>query len=458
VPYWLTAYRPRQFRAGFIVTDPTRGAQKIDDAGSYSGWDILPTINEGYRRVANWNDWLQMRLNRKATLAIVWRGGETKPDWLNAWNPSENVVVAGKTFPTFRKSFGAGRVDLGGVYNPSENPAGGRDTYWVLFAESDGKRAAAPPVPAGNQVPAPNQTCPAWLHDSYSTTGPDGQRYPTWHHQIDPVHWCYFRHEHGSDPAHFAGDYANALGYVAAKHGMAEPHNGFKNLTFESNGARWFVTLHMGTAGLGRACARFHTLDVAARSAGTGELLADLHLMADFGPSVVNDGGAYLTPPACPDQGAQAGDSHGVRRLPTQDTGSIGYEPWRPDFSSSVIGLSGTMVINNTDPMVICNTAVCDQAVSTNLSGSLRFLDANGFTIAAGSKNSGVFYTDPMGRTFVDAGAAGAVRQFIKPGLSLVLNHGDKCRDLDAWGAAFICGTSTPSLATNREGSIAAPN
>ena len=401
---------------------------------------------------------LQLRLNRAAVLAIVWRGGATRPTWLNVWTKGTDVVVNGKILPTFRKSFSGGSVALGGVYNPGEIPVGGRDTYWVLFAEADGLRSAPPSVPAGRTLPQPNQTCPSWVHDQYVTTGPDGRTYSTWHNQIDPVYWCYFRHEHGSDPAPFSPTYQNALGYVAALHGMTEPHAGFKNITFVSNSARWFISIHMGTASLGRVCTRFHTVDVAVRDVGSGVLLADLHLMADFGKSVVNKGDAPLTPPSCPDQATQAAGSFGIRKLPTVETGSIGYEPWRPDFAKTVVGLSGSLLINNPDPMLICNTAICDQGVTTGLSGSLRFVDANGFTIAAGTKNSGVFYTDPLGRTFVEPGAAGAVRQYIKPGLKLVLQHGDKCRDIDAWGRPFICNSGATSYPTNREGSLQSPN
>ncbi|MBU2695584.1 hypothetical protein [Pimelobacter sp. 30-1] len=47
-------------------------------------------------------------------------------------------------------------------------------------------------------------TCPATLHASYETVGPDGKVYPTWHpaRVVDPAtgQLCTFGHEHGADP------------------------------------------------------------------------------------------------------------------------------------------------------------------------------------------------------------------------------------------------------------------
>src|SRR5690606_23823597 len=47
--------------------------------------------------------------------------------------------------------------------------------------------------------PGPNE-CSAEIHNSYSTVGPDGKLYPTWHPPIDPATGCSFGHEHGRDP------------------------------------------------------------------------------------------------------------------------------------------------------------------------------------------------------------------------------------------------------------------
>ena len=48
--------------------------------------------------------------------------------------------------------------------------------------------------------PSGTDTCSKAVHDSYSTIGPDGLRYPTWHPPVDPATGCTFGHEHGRDP------------------------------------------------------------------------------------------------------------------------------------------------------------------------------------------------------------------------------------------------------------------
>ncbi|NNM34559.1 MAG: hypothetical protein HKO53_15880 [Gemmatimonadetes bacterium] len=52
----------------------------------------------------------------------------------------------------------------------------------------------------GIWTPGPYDTCSKEIHDSYSTIGPDGRLYPTWHPANDPATGCSFGHEHGRDP------------------------------------------------------------------------------------------------------------------------------------------------------------------------------------------------------------------------------------------------------------------
>jgi hypothetical protein len=49
--------------------------------------------------------------------------------------------------------------------------------------------------------PGPNDTCPISVHQQFSTRGPDGKLYPTWHPPTDPGTGCTFGHEHGRDPS-----------------------------------------------------------------------------------------------------------------------------------------------------------------------------------------------------------------------------------------------------------------
>src|SRR6478736_2448808 len=76
---------------------------------------------------------------------------------------------------------------------------------------------------------ASSALCPAWVHARYTTAGPDGKQYPTWHPPIDPEFGCLFGHEHGADPRTANADATlPAFGYAAALMGMSEPHEGFK--------------------------------------------------------------------------------------------------------------------------------------------------------------------------------------------------------------------------------------
>ncbi|WP_202382016.1 hypothetical protein [Leucobacter chromiireducens] len=65
-------------------------------------------------------------------------------------------------------------------------------------------RTASKAYAERNWTPAAVDTCPAALHASYQTIGPDGKIYPTWHpaQVTDPAtgETCSFGHEHGADP------------------------------------------------------------------------------------------------------------------------------------------------------------------------------------------------------------------------------------------------------------------
>ncbi len=70
-----------------------------------------------------------------------------------------------------------------------------------LSGPGGGDPLAAPPsIAFSTWRPGPNDTCPLSVHQSYSTVGPDGKAYPTWHPPVDPATNCTFGHEHGRDP------------------------------------------------------------------------------------------------------------------------------------------------------------------------------------------------------------------------------------------------------------------
>lgn len=117
-------------------------------------------------------------------------------------------------------------------------PEGADRNYRVLLAEADGRPSPAPAVPVGLEVPVPNGACPAWVHDQYAAEGHDGRTYRSWHPQLDPVHWCAFGHEHGSDPGPIG--YAPTFEYVAAHRPQSEMHEGFKGFAIEGDGVDWY--------------------------------------------------------------------------------------------------------------------------------------------------------------------------------------------------------------------------
>lgn len=437
-------------------------------ASPYDNWDVLRlpgnAINDGINTTMSDPNWLTLQLNRPATVAIVWRGQMAPPAWLASWTPAEQVTIDGASYPSYRKSFPAGPVTLGGVNDPGATTS--QPTYLVLFAEADGTPTPPPGVPDGKEMPQPNQPCPAWVHDQYVTTGPDGQLYPTWHPQIDPVYWCYFQHDHGSDPALFLPNYKPAYGYTATAMGDAEPHVGFKSYVFDDGqGHQWLITHHFGTGSVKRACVRFHTVDVAVADKSSGELLADIHLMGDFGKSVVNKTGEPLTPSSCPDQAAAptAEGSHGLRMIPVATRDSVGYEPWRLGDSANILGFkSAGLTFNTPQGAVICNDVTCDEPVATGSSGVFRFLSfATGLGFTAGD-HTGEFYTDVYGKTLLSVGQEGAVRQYIKPGINISLTRATDDEELypsDPWHVLYVVAQTAPiDRDMNLEGALQTPN
>ena len=78
-----------------------------------------------------------------------------------------------------------------------------------LLAACGSETAGGPHDPPANAPPSvayvtwnpgPGDTCPIAVHNRYSTVGPDGKLYPTWHPPVDPETGCWFGHEHGRGP------------------------------------------------------------------------------------------------------------------------------------------------------------------------------------------------------------------------------------------------------------------
>jgi hypothetical protein len=408
-------YRPRQFASGLNIN-----GLRVDNPGSFNGWDVF---NPHHRLDTT----MRIRLNRQATVSVVWMTtSEGPPSWLSSWQSAGTVSISGKDRSVYRKVLGAGNHDLGGFRY-------GNEPYLVLLAESNGSPSAAPATPAGKTAQQPNQLCQDWVHDLHVVTGPDGRTYRTWHPQIDPVYSCYFGHEHGNDPSSVAPGYKPLYGYVNHNHGLDEAHHGFKTYAFRdaSQNVDWVITQHQGTSTRNVLCGRFHAVNVAAFQ--NGVKMADLHFMADFGTSRFAATNDNMTPPECPTQGDIK--SEGLRRVPQSRAGSEdGYTPYIMNGSFTAIGLRMNAGFLTTDGRTGCPDKTCSQLhVNQTNTGSRRRLQVldSGLTInrAIKTTSSGTFYTNGSADTIVAAGTANAVQQYIAPGFSADLRVARADRD-----------------------------
>lgn len=363
-------------------------------------------------------DWLTLTLNRAAQLTIP---GPRLP-WMTDWKQAP----AG-----FSKVFPAGVAQLG--------PPSGR-VYSVQLAEADGSPSPVPDVPAGQVAPVAGQRCPAWVHDQYQATGPDGISYRTWHPQIDPVYWCTFGHDHGTRPP--AG-FQPVYGYTASRHGMTEPHVGFKTNTIQTAAdTYWVITQHFGTSGLGRACTQFHTVDVAYLQGG--DLKADLHFMGDFGKGQTIALQVTRDITGCPVDQSKI-TSGGARKLHLLD--NKGYEAWRLDDSALNIGLDlRDTTFYTGDALTACASTACTSLIPrpvANYGVDHRVSLEPGLKLSGTGGTSGVFYSDPLGRTLVSQDTPGATQQYIEPGLAVTDTSPHRtCWTADAWGGPLHCGGS----------------
>lgn len=232
--------------------------------------------------------------------------------------------------------------------------------------------AATPPT-----LPA----CSAARHAQYTTIGPDGHTYQTWHPLIDPYGGCVFDHEHGSNPALFLPGVPGksgvwpAFGYSAAQMGMTEGDAGFKVYVFRVQGRRFMLTHHFGTANAAlAACTTMHTFDVVEYDEASKTIVRQQYGMANFGAAVENATGQRIAAPC------NTGTGTGVRMFPVATSGSIGYEPWRADITGA--GLDARITINTFNPQTACQDITCTVNIARTdvggpARGTLRRLEIN---------------------------------------------------------------------------------
>ena len=482
-------YRPNQAHPNLLL-DLRNQTSYLGNAGPYTNWDVLVTDTKGIFTIYTPGDFLHIELNRSATVVVAQRAGNpsNRPAWLNDWELGTpiTVIINGNTSGavTYTKVLPAGEHNLG-------VPGSQGDPYFLLLGEADGTPSSPPSVPTGLESPQPNQYCPAWIHDQHVTEGPEGRMYRTWHPQIDPVYWCYFGHEHGSDPIEFGdGTFHPKYNQYTHLNGRFEPHGGFKGVLLrDENDREAYITQHFTTSDLNRACSRFHATDIAfADSDGT--LVGDLNLKGDFGvPYAVEAGGPFfrMRPSACP----EVGDLEGVsgKRLIAVNMPGTGYESWQWNPYTTVFPIVLSFVITTHNPMTRCafgdmnadGTYRCDPPAGSGYSpahhlgatqdGSMRWLifpaQRNfGFDTRSSSVPQGSFCTDWKGWELLDCGDPQAVEQYLKPGVLFTLSNGpvaapapaNKWQVLEPWRAVYVNpGPALAAVDRNLEDHIIVP-
>lgn len=417
----------------------------------YEGWDVLETPGSD----TSGADWLHLSLNRDAQVVVVW---ENSAPWLSGWQKGQTSLTENdraKDFITYTKDFPKGEAVLGG-------PGKDKGHYTVLIAEQGGVASQEPPLPNNeDERPLPNATCPAWLHNAYQATGPDGYQYKTWHPQIDPVYWCYFGHEHGSDPSLIG--YDAKLNFTATYNGrQAEQHQGFKGFAIrdEEQGLGWYINVHATTSDIARVCVQFHTVVVAVTDLNSGELLAELSYKGDFGGVVANRKGEndtvpFIRPANCLDQVPEDTGIKPVKRIRVANESSIDngdYERWFGGITRELgMDFKGDFgfEVDIRNPGTSCNTFACTGDHVNNSQGDRRTIRLREIRIKhdafKDSDGDGVFYTNPYGTAPANEGEEGAVRQYIKPGLDITSPDAFFATQ-DAWRARYTGEHRVPGI------------
>lgn len=451
-------YWPRGMAKGLDIEPHPDYAEQIDSAGRYAGWDVLsPSTNWEFKNIGPRADWMNFTLNRPARVAVIWRDDFPLPSWLSGWSDGGSIAIDGDLHPVYEKDFPAGPVQLGTVEYSTE----WREMYLILLAEADGEPSPPPPAPAGFSPAEANTPCPAWVHDLHTTTGPDGAEYQTWHPQIDPVYWCYFGHEHGSNPALIPGAPLIGYEYVASNVPQDEPNVGFKEFIFEDMTGNYWVRfiIHAGTASDRRVCAQFHTLYVSVYDK-SGDEKFGVGFKADYGAafSTGDAGDQVLTPSDCgysmPALVNQV-DSHQRRRI-NVGAGSNNYESWDSrEETPEVLNLGMVQFDHGFDirnPMSHCTSMTCNSVAvrdpehenatrRTLLMASWR----SDFEFDADhALGSGEYYTDAYANSTLSASNPVAIRQFVEPGFHLAFEKNAtadriECSAEDPWMFAYTC-------------------
>ncbi len=451
--YRVVEYDHKNERVQHVDVQDFRYAPRQSSFSGYETWDVLKTPWPW--GVPSGDKWLYVTLNRDAEIVLAMPNWAKASAWLNSWEQGSSSALNEKgdkvTYQTFRKSFPKGEISLPSVFETE---------YTLLIAEKGGTPSTEPDLPAGvTERPQPNETCPAWLANSWLAEGVDGRMYKTWQPQIDPVYWCYYRHEHGSDPS-LVG-YEPSFDYVAYYNNRQnERHEGFKGFAFKENDVGWYINVHATTGMLSRACVRFHTVVFFARDLNTGEKLLELSYKGDYGAAVSNANEDIILQPQqanCPNQKAIAQETNALKALRVFTNGKDpgDYERWRGGtnryLGMSFPNWSAGMTIDIRNPITGCSNKACSQASLTEQSAEQRSIVFHDLSFSYNSlldKSDGVagdgyFYTDPYGYV-QDDDSLNTLRQYINPSFSAKLDGHYSTQD--AWRGLYSKSDKQPLL------------
>lgn len=293
--------------------------------------------------------------------------------------------------------------------------------------------------------PFEGRVCPAFVHDRYMT-GWNGSTYRTWHPQIDPDTGCYFDHEHGSDPAGFAGGLKPVFDAFVGRSSpitgdtplTSEAHSGFKVVVFERGGVSAMITTHLtGTMSTHRLCAMFHTQNTTFADAATGEVLANLMYKGDYGKPVAQTGFGTQAPMRhrlCPERADLTG-IHGSIFSPVVHADgeeANGYETWVLDTYGLRAPLTGKFIVRVDETRWQCSRAqnaageyTCPEDFRTLEAGRARdnierwFDLSNDFGIdtTLPDRQVGNFCTDYTMMLVLACSDPQSVPQYVKPGV-----------------------------------------
>lgn len=291
-------------------------------------------------------------------------------------------------------------------------------------------------------------TCTAAIHDRYTTIGPDGKTYRTWHAQAVPVNesepfgaLCRFAHEHGDNPRDSAiFSTLPPFGYVVDTYNAGatvphpvEPHQGFKvavgnrgEVNDEGRahiGGNSLVVFHMGTGGTARYTQRHHSA-IIEYELTNGRRVKVMGLFDTFGVGSIcerdrvnndnnfsNDiGRTVLT---LPGTGCEVTSPYEIWSGSFDVRNTAGRLVYRAFVTMAVFDTITTLNPFDLTELIYTEDAFATRRNEAPFMGDFRGCDRENYHSAGNWYNASgptVYYTDAFGNPLAQ-GAAGALRQ-----------------------------------------------